>query len=163
MKSLCDEHVQIKDRYIEESERGPIHAIDYFFDWMTNCTFLEEIQPSISHVLEEEYHRKYLLKIEELRNMIEEACLVFPNGVGNHLADFIYYYQEMLVSIYKYQIAIDRISKECKDVQKPFPIDNQLEISCRQAMIKNIKNTFDLSDRLFQQGIFQKAKELIKY
>ena len=162
MKALCDEHKNIPNDYLSDSRDEPIYTVDLFFIWMTNSSFLEEIQPSIHHILEGEWHRKYLLKIEELRNMCEEARLVFPGRIGFPLADFIYYYEEMLVSMYKYQIAIKEISKESSDNKVPFPKNNTLENGCRKTMVNRIKGTFDLAIRLDNDGVLEKAKNKIK-
>lgn len=160
MKSLCDSNKELADDYLKDAEEGPLHALDYFFVLMTNTTFLEGVQSAISHVLEPEYQRVYLLKIEELRNLCEEVRLIFPEYIGYPLADFIFYYEEMLVAIYKYQVAFENISKKCTDSNKPFPGDNALENSQRKTVKKYISGTFELSERVF--GYLETAKRIIK-
>ena len=162
MKSLCDEHQSISKTYLEDAKKGPLLSIDLLFVWMTNCTALEEIQPVIHHTLEGEFQRKYLLKMEELRNLCEEVQLIFPDDTAHKLADFIFYYEEMLVSIYKYQIAIKGIEKECQDKKAPLPLNDQLENTQRNAVVKYVSGTFELSKRLFEDGTFEKAKKAIK-
>lgn len=162
MKALCDEHESISKTYLEEARKGPLLSIDLLFVWMTNCSALEEIQPVIHHILEGEFQRKYLLKMEDLRNLCEEVRLIFPENIGYKLADFIFYYEEMLVSIYKYQIAINGIEKECKENTKPLSSDNQLENSQRKIVVKNVNGTFELSKKLFSDGTFENAKKSIK-
>ncbi len=90
---------------------------------MVNCTFLENIQGTLSHTLESKFQRKYLLKMEALRNMCEEVRLIFTENIGYPLADFIFYYQEMLVSMYKYEIALNGLEKECQEANMPLLTD----------------------------------------
>ena len=162
MKNLCDEHESISNHYLEEAQKEPLLDIDLLFLWMTNCSALEEIQPVINHSLEEDFQRKYLLKIEELKNLCEEVQLIFPNNNGQKLADFIFHYTEMLVSIYKYKVAIKRIKKECKDNNEPFPLDNNLEKKQRSIVVKYLSGTFELSKKLLEDGTFEKAKKSIR-
>jgi len=162
MKSLCEEHSSICEAYINDSKEGPLYAVDSLYLWMTNSSFLEEIQPVISHALETEWRRKYLLKMEELRNMCEETRLIFPDSMGRSLADFILSYEEMLVSIYKYQVAKNSISRECQDAKKPFPRDSELENRCRSVLIESIKNTLKLAEKLATEGALEKIKSQIK-
>lgn len=77
MKSLCDEHKSLATSYLQDGKTEPMFAIDLMFNMMTNCNYLEEIQGTLSHALESEYQRKYLLKIETLRNLCEEVRLIF--------------------------------------------------------------------------------------
>lgn len=162
MKSLCDQNKSIAQSYLEDGKKGPMLAIDYMFNLMTNCTFLEDIQGTLSHTLESEFQRKYLLKMESLRNMCEEVRLIFPENIGYPLADFIFYYQEMLVSMYKYEIALNGIEKECQEANMPLPHDNGLENNCRATLLKNLSGAFELADRLWSEGTLQKATKQIK-
>lgn len=162
MKSLCDQNKSLADNYLEDGKKRPLLSIDFMFDMMTNCEFLEEIQGTLPHVLEKEYQRKYLLKVETLRNLCEEVRLIFPKSIGYQLADFIFYYEEMLVAMYKYQVAINGLSKECQQLNEPLPNDNALEKRCRVNLINFLSGTFELSNRLERTGTLQKAAEQIK-
>ncbi|MBR2870302.1 MAG: hypothetical protein IKB98_02830 [Clostridia bacterium] len=162
LKSLCDENNSLKENYLKEAKEGPILVLDMLFSCMTNNSYLEEIQPVINHVLEPEWQRKYLFKIEELRSLCEEVRLIFPENIGYSLADFIFYYEETLVSMYKYQIALNHLEKECKELNRPLPTDDSLENNCRSVVVKNIEGTFELSERLFKEGTLEKAKKVIK-
>ena len=155
MKQLCDENASLKETVLKDKNE-PMFSIDLFFVYMTNSSDLEVLQTVVGHVLESEYQRKYLLKIEELRSLCEEVRLIFPESIGYQLADFVYYYEEMLVAMYKYQVAIKSISKELDN--KPFPKDNSLENRQRKDAIRLIEGTFLLSEKLYNNGTLEKAK-----
>ncbi len=159
MKQLCDENTSLKETFLKDKDE-PMLSIDLFFVYMTNSSDLEVLQTVVGHVLESEYQRKYLLKIEELRSLCEEVRLIFPESIGYQLADFVYYYEEMLVAMYEYQVAIKSIRKESE--KKPFPVNNSVEVRQRKSMIRFIEGTFLLSERLFKNGILEKAKSSIK-
>lgn len=161
LKALCDENNSFNENYLKEAKEGPVLVLD-IFSCMTNNSYLEEIQPVINHVLELEWQRKYLLKIEELRSLCEEVRLIFPENIGYSLADFIFYYEEMLVSMYKYQIALNHLEKESKELNRPLPTDDSLENNCRSVVVRNIEGTFELSERIFKEGTLEKAKKAIK-
>lgn len=162
MESLCEENKVISRSYLNDGKTKPLHAIDYMFNIMTNCTFLEEIQGTLSHTLESEYQRKYLIKIESMKKTSEEVRLIFPGSIGKSLADFIYDYAEMLVAMYKYKVAFEEISEECKKFKRPFPSDNQLENECRQTIMKYLSETFELADKIQKDGTLQKATTQIR-
>ncbi|MBR2874224.1 MAG: hypothetical protein IKC00_00185 [Clostridia bacterium] len=161
LKALCDENNSFNENYLKEAKEGPVLVLDNF-SCMTNNSYLEEIQPVINHVLELEWQRKYLFKIEELRSLCEEVRLIFPENIGYSLADFIFYYEEMLVSMYKYQIALNHLEKESKELNRPLPTDDSLENNCRSVVVRNIEGTFELSERIFKEGTLEKAKKAIK-
>lgn len=161
MTSLCDENNMLAKTYINDSKDEPLLSIDFMFNLMTNCSYLEEVQGLLSHTLESEYQRKFLLKLESFKSLCEEARLIFPESVGYPLADFIYYYGEMLLSMYKYQIALNGMNKKYGE-NNELPNDDQLENGCRERLFKNLSGTFELSCRLQNDGILQKASKKIK-
>ena len=130
---------------------------------MTNCSFLEEIGPAITDTVDnKELHRKYLFKIEELKNMCEEVRLIYPENIGFELGDFVFYYEEMLASIFKYKVMIDSIRQECRTNNQPLRTNDESENMLRKEVAKNISGTFELSKRLVTNGTFEKAKKTIK-
>ncbi len=161
MRSLCDENIEIYKSYKTDLNNGPVISIEYLFSLMTNTTNLEEIQDVISHVLVDNYHKKYVLKIEELRSLCEEIRLIFPEKFCYQMADFVYYYEEMLVSMYKYQILINRLSEECKKNIAPFPDDNKQEVNQRNKVLKFLCGTFEFAEKM-DFTFFDKIKKNIK-
>lgn len=163
MQSLCNEHSSTAKKFVKESETDLLYGIDFLFILMTNCTFLEEIGPAITNTIDDkELHRKYLFKIEELRNLCEEVRLIFPENIGYELADFVFYYQEMLISIFKYKVAIDSIRQECRANSLPLRTNDALENTQRKEVAKYISGTFDLSKKLTLNGTLDKAKKTIR-
>ena len=163
LAKLCDQNKEYYlSYYTPDKCNEPDHTVDLLFIYMTNCAFLEEVQISIENQFDVLEKKKYLLKIEELRNLCEEVQLIFPDNLGHALADFVFYYHEMLSSIYKYKLYVDKIGLQCQKENNPFPKNNQYEIGYRKEMVKLISGTFELSERLFKEKTLEKAKEKIK-
>ena len=156
--SLCEEHRSVAKQLLSDGERGPVFSTDLFFLFMTNNTFLEEIQPAIKHALDSEWQRKYLLKMEEIKCLSQEVDLIFPRKPGGVLAFFLCSYQEMLVSLYKYQVLLNDLSKDSENDKRPFPTDDPFEVRCRKNWENTIKKTFDQCDQIFRTGALEKAR-----
>ena len=162
MVALCDENQTLFKSYVADADKGPIFSIECLFGWLTNNAFLEDIQLVINHPLDSEWQRKYLFKIEEIRNLCEEVRLIFPDGIGYPMASFLFNYEELLVAMYKYQVAFESISKSCERTKRPFPEDDALEIGCRKRFLKYLKGTFGYAERLAKEDVMEKAKSKIK-
>lgn len=162
MESLCEKNKVISRSYLNDGKTKPLHAIDFMFNIMTNCTFLEEIQGTLSHTLESEYQRKYLIKIESMKKTSEEVRLIFPGSIGKSLADFIYDYSEMLVAMYRYQVLYNGIKDDCLRFNMEFPNDKPSEKECRQTVMKYLSETFELADKIQKDGTLQKAIKQIR-
>ena len=163
MKSLCDENSNSAIKYVKQAEKGLLYGIDLLFIWMTNCTYLEEIGPAIKDTVDNnDLHRKYLLKMEELRNLCEEVRFIFPNNIAFELADFIFYYQEMLVSIYKYKVGFDSVRQECRALNQPPKEDDEFENRIRKQVANSITCTFELAKKLTDNRTLEKAKKKIR-
>lgn len=161
MKSLCDKNKELCYSYIKDAENGPLFAIDFLFINLTNVSYLEGIQGVIVNLLDNEKQREFLLKLEEIKSMCEEIRLIFPEQIGYPLSDFIYYYHEMLISMYKYQIIINRISDRCNQQNISFPINDQLENVERKKLKRNIEAVLKCADML-DLSFINKMKKKIK-
>ena len=163
MKTLCDEHSSIAKKYIKQAETELLLSIDLLFIWMTNCTYLEEAGPAIKDTVDNnETHRKYLLKMEELRNLCEEVRFIFPKSISFELADFIFYYQEMLVYIYKYKVCLDSLRQECRDLNVLLKNNDEFENKIRKQVAKSIAYAFELAEELTKKRTLDKAKKSIR-
>ena len=93
----------------------PQMALDLYFAWLTNTTFLQGITPSISHPLEGEYQLKLHLKLDEMKSLACEARFVFKGKPGKAVADFLEAYQALLLSMYQYQVGFSHMQQSAKE------------------------------------------------
>ena len=161
LKQLCDHEKQSAKVEIINSSI-PLININFTFSMLTNCGFLEEIQTVIGHVLEEEYHTRYLKKIEEFRNLCEEVKYIFPHDLGYSVSKFLFYYQETLVSMYKYKIKFNYLKEACEKNDDEMPDNNPEEVRLRNIIKNNISNTFEMGDTIWRDGTIKKIEKSLK-
>lgn len=93
----------------------PQFAIDLCFERLTNTTYLQEITPAISHVLESEHQLRLHLKLDEMKSLSTEATFVFKGQPKTVIAEFIDAYQALLFTIYRYQIILNKMQTNSKE------------------------------------------------
>lgn len=93
----------------------PRFAISLCFELLTNTTFLQEISPAISHVLESEHQLRLHLKLDEMKSLSVEATFVFKGQPKTVIAEFIDAYQALLFTIYQYQIILNTMQADSKE------------------------------------------------
>ncbi|WP_455505893.1 hypothetical protein [Gemmiger formicilis] len=107
--SLC------KENYVFLSEKRkaePQFANDVVFIWLTNNTYMEGQAEAIEHPLEQPFHKDFLQKREELRNMAMEFELIFKGNVTSLYSNFLRDYESVLAVMYQYQIIIKKMEEE---------------------------------------------------
>ena len=83
---------------------------------MTNNTYMEQMVDVISHPLEEPYHKKFLIRLEELKEISTKIKFIFSGKEAILLGDYILHYQELLFKMYQYQILLGKL----KDASQEF-------------------------------------------
>lgn len=107
--SLC------KENYVFLSEKRkaePQFANDVVFIWLTNNTYMEGQAEAIEHPLEQPFHKDFLQKREELRNMAMEFEFIFKGNVASLYGNFLRDYENALAVMYQYEIIIRKMKEE---------------------------------------------------
>ena len=107
--SLC------KDSYMwlsAKRKETPQYANDLVFIWLTNNTYMEELADAIEHPLEQPFHKEFLRKREELRNIAMEIELIFKGEAALVYSNFMRTYEAALAVMYQYEIVIDKEMKK---------------------------------------------------
>lgn len=107
--SLC------KENYIflsEQRKAEPRFANGFVFIWLTNNTYMEGHAEAIEHPLEQPFHKEFLQKREELRNVAMEFELIFKGNVASLYSNFLRDYESALAVMYQYQIIINKMREE---------------------------------------------------
>lgn len=103
----------------------PRFAISLCFELLTNTTFLQEISPAISHVLESEHQLSLHLKLDEMKSLSMEATFVFKGQPKTVIAEFIDAYQALLFTIYQCQIILNTMQANSKEFH--WPLEEAIE------------------------------------
>ena len=109
LMALCKEHYGLLSA---KREIYPQYANDYDFIWLTNNSYMESQAEAIEHPMEEPFHKEFLRKLEELRNMAMEFELIFKGDAASQYANFLRVYADTLAMMYRYQIVINKMNKE---------------------------------------------------
>ena len=86
-------------------------VVDYQFINLTNNNYLKDVTCVINELENKDFKKKFLVKIEELKELSTEVRFLFPNKSGLLIGNFIMKYQNVLMELYKYQIILDLIKK----------------------------------------------------
>ena len=85
--------------------------------------------------------------------------MIFPENIGYPLADFIYYYEELLFTMYKYQVALNGMNRKYGENNELLNND-KLENTWREKVVRYLSGTFEFSCRLSNEGILEKTIKL---
>lgn len=91
--------------------KEPFFANDLLFTWLTNNAYLNEISPTLDHVLEQPSQRIFLSKLDELQRFSSEVKLIFKGKSALCMSAFLYDYQALLFAMYQYQILIKNMEE----------------------------------------------------
>lgn len=148
-------------RYVFEKDE-PLFAIDLEFKWLTNNTYLEEISSIIENPLKEPEHKEFLIKLEELKNIAYKIEFLFWGKTSVTLRDFILHYQELLLSMYQYQILLINMKKisQGKTLEEAQQLVGEKEY--RENLLEAFENLKQADIGLKEENIEEKIKKQIK-
>ncbi len=150
MESLCNNDKEnIANQYILNKNNIKKDDLFKLFELMTNCTFLKDIQDTLNYISEKDVRRKFFFKIESLKNLCEEVTFILPENICSTISDFIFYYEEALVAMYEYYVAMSGTN-------------NSKENECLKKMKHYVKGTFELASRIQKDGTLRNVKNNIK-
>lgn len=112
-KGLVELYKEQHNQWMAKNRNDVFHFMDLQFLWMTNNTYLEEITEAIKKPLNNPYHKEFLKKLECIRTVSTKIRFSFSGKSAEYLAEFIYAYQEVLFSMYQYQITWKEMEEYC--------------------------------------------------
>ncbi len=155
---------RINNELIEKHLKAESLAVDHYFSLMTNNTYLEKVTTVISNPLKEPYQKEFLIKLENIKDTATKIKLLLSGSEADLLGDFVFYYQEFLLSMYQYQIYLDKMKKACQEF-KSAAMDTQFKTGERQQRIK-LQSTFDnlnqAYSKLKEKNVYDQIKKQIK-
>lgn len=152
------------DKDFDEEKDEPIFALKSYFIWLTNNTYLEEITTAIDNPLKNPGHKEFLIKLEKLKEVGTKIKFLFPDNASDALGDFVFSYQELLFSMYQYQILLNNMYEINKDhklsleeIQQKFG-----EPKHRLKLQRSFQNLKQADDLLKKKNVEEKIKNQIK-
>ena len=138
LMALCKEHYGLLSA---KREISPQFANDYDFIWLTNNSYMESQAEAIEHPMEEPFHKEFLRKLEELRNMAMEFELIFKGDAASQYVNFLRVYADTLAMMYRYQIVINKMNKEKE--KRPMTIEESENLFHEKKYRKERYNAID--------------------
>ncbi len=126
---------------LDNGKDEPMLTISLYFTWLTNNTYLEQITSAIENTLKVLSHKELLIKLESLKDVATKIKFLFSDDVSDLLSHFVFCYQELLFSMYKYQIILDKMNKINED-QRITIEDAQQRVGEKEYRIK-LQKDFD--------------------
>lgn len=153
-KGLVQLYRSNSSHFIHEEDR-PIFEIDLEFTWLTNNVYLENITLAIENPLTEPYHKEFITKLEEVKEVSSKIKFLFSGETAELLGDFVLHYQRLLFTMYQYQILVNKL----KEIAINFNLS--LEESQEKVNEKEHRNTLKQAfDNLKQADSLLKDKKV---
>ena len=166
IKGLIQLYIDNKE-IIEEEKKDEIYFESYdVLMFLINHSYLEIMGNVINKPLDQEEQKKFLIKIEELKNEAEKTNFVFDKNISKYLFEFIKSYEQLLMQLYKYIVLIDNIRK----IQKQIPTKNDIKVIAqdvneknhRTKLIEKFKSLAETFNNLTKYKIMDKVEKQIK-
>ena len=139
--------------------------VTVLFHSLTNNTYLQDIGNIIDNINQEDIRQKFLVKLEELKKMSIEVEFIFSKNNIDLIKKFIYRYQELLRTIYKEQIILNKILK--KNEKNPTEFVKLQEEFGEKRYREKLYSEYDkiksLYDEVVKKDIMKDIKKQIKF
>lgn len=140
--------------------------VDFQFENLTNIGYLKDITGIIYEPKNNEEKIKFLLKLEEIKQVANEIRFLFKRKQGVLLKNFVNDYQNVLLELYKYQI-LQNLMQENKSPSielKTYPkLKKEFdETSHRERLYNAINQLKNSYEKLQLENIIEKIEKEIK-
>ena len=140
--------------------------VDFQFENLTNIGYLKDITGIIYDPKNNEEKTKFLLKLEELKQLANEIKFLFKRKQGILLNNFVYNYQIVLLELYKYQILQNLMKENSVPSIEPKTIaelqKDYGEINHRTRLFESIKQLKNSYEELLDKNAIAKIEKEIK-
>lgn len=136
----------------ENKKDEPLLAIDFDFTLLTNNSYLEPINPVITNSLKEPYHKEFLIKLENLKDIAAKIKFLFTGRASVLLGDFVLRYQELLFAMYQYKIRLVKMEETSQKFNLTLQ-ESQLKVGENKQRVKlqaafdNLEQTYLLLEK----------------
>lgn len=91
-----------------DKDVGFFSDIDLKFFYLTNNPYLNEFSNMINDPMNDDYRKKFLLKLEELKAIADISTFLYKGKYGEYIKDFVLSYVEVLFEMFKYELFLIR-------------------------------------------------------
>ena len=111
-KCLVEQYRNQKHLWEKEERNKVLFESNSIFFFLTNNTFLEEIQGiTAEKAFGNPLQKNFLKKMESIKEISTKIELIFSGENAHCLAKYVYLYQELLHALYQYQIILEKLQE----------------------------------------------------
>ncbi len=111
-KCLVEQYRNQKHLWEKEERNKVLFESNSIFFFLTNNTFLEEIQGiTAEKAFANPLQKSFLKKMESIKEISTKIELIFSGENAHCLAKFVYAYQDLLHSLYQYKIILEKLQE----------------------------------------------------
>ncbi len=119
-KGLMELYKENREDILNDRDQSPYLTVDMTFLYLTNNSYLCDIGEVIQNLLNPPLQRKFLIRLEDLKELSQQVRFSFTGNDAEKLSEFIIQYQRTLHELYKYQIIIKKMDEESIKNQQHF-------------------------------------------
>lgn len=153
-----------RKQLLDEEDGQPDFAIDLEFKWLTNNTFLEQIQTSIIKPLDPQEQRELHLKLDEIRQTAIEFGFLFKGKQFTTVFRFVSLYRDLLFEMYQYKILTDHMTEYAQKFN--WTLEKAQDTLHEKVRYKQLKDTVRQMDDcrvlMQQNNLLKKISDTIK-
>lgn len=153
-----------RKQLLNEEDGQPDFAIDLEFKWLTNNTFLEQIQTSIIKPLDPQEQRELHLKLDEIRQTAIEFGFLFKGKQFTTVFRFVSLYRDLLFEMYQYKILTDHMTEYAQKFN--WTLEKAQDTLHEKVRYKQLKDTVRQMDDcrvlMQQNNLLKKISDTIK-
>ena len=131
--------------------------VDFQFSMLTNCSALEQMCSAIDKPLHDEDQKILLTKLEMLEKNAVELELLWNSEAGRRAGCFVKQYKELLMSMYKQQILLNRLDKQ--NAKYPMKLEEFQQRAKESASETNLFDNIEKLDSIYHCIISEKIEE----
>ncbi|HBI62158.1 MAG TPA: hypothetical protein DDY31_13265 [Lachnospiraceae bacterium] len=123
---------------------------------LANNSYLESVQRVTGENREDSQHKKFLIKLSDMRSIGKTLQIVFRKQGGNTLAEFVFAYAELLSDFYKCIVC----TESCKENNESMPPRYRKSLEDAQKEGKKyeeeVTNTIARLEQIYQKIVSEK-------
>lgn len=145
-----------------DEDEGFFSIIDLKFWYLTNNPYLNEISNTINDPMNDDYRKKFLLKLEELKAIADISTFLYKGKYGEYIKDFVLSYVEVLFEMFKYKLFLIRkasSSSKGPTYEKNLNDSEKKKKDKLRIIIRNLDRAYEV---LVDENVDKKIKKQIK-
>lgn len=152
------------DKRAERAKNNPFYDVDAVAAFLTNNTYLVQLDTALAFPHRSEEHNIFFTKMESLKEVAAKIRFLFTGKASDLLSDYVLSYQELLSEMYFYKSTCVRIENYCREkgVTPVMAAKEFYEKKHRDELVKSLFKLRENYDNLVKNDVESIIKKQIK-